>query len=323
MSPDTILITGASGFIGGAVLAHLRDAGRPVRGTARRPAPGLELAPPLDPTADWTPLLAGVDAVVHCAARVHVLRERSPDPLADFRRVNRDGTVLLAQQAAAAGVRRFVFISSIAVNGRTTPPGRSFTAADPPAPEDPYGVSKYEAETALFGIAAATGMEVVILRPPLVHGPGARGNFSTLLRAVKAGVPLPFGAVCDNRRSLVGLSNLVDLIGICIDHPTAGHQVFLAADAESPSTAALLAEVARALGVRSRLIAVPPTWLEAMCRLAGKPVLAQQLLGNLRLDIDKNREVLGWTPPVPLADEMRRTASALATRRCSVPRAEE
>lgn len=314
MPPAPILITGASGFIGGAVLARLLESARPARGTARRPAPGLEQAPELDERADWAPLLAGIDTIIHCAARVHVTRETAPDPLAAFYAVNRDGSARLARQAVAAGVRRFVFVSSIAVNGKATAPGIAFTADDPPAPADPYGVSKFEAETALRRIAAAAGMELVIIRPTLVHGPGARGNFHSLLRGVKSGLPLPLGAVRGNRRSLVGISNLVDLLITCIDHPAAAGQIFLAADAHSLSTADLLAEVARALDVPARLVSVPPAWLGALCRLGGRAALAQQLLGNLELDIGKNRDMLGWVPPLALAEEMRRTAAWFLAR---------
>ena len=194
----------------------------------------------------WTPALQGIDAVIHCAARVHVMDERAADPLAEFRAVNVEATRHLAQQAAAAGVRRFVFVSSIKVNGEETTPGRPFTADAEPQPQDPYGQSKLEAERALFEIARQTGLEVVVVRPPLVYGPGVKANFASLMRALQRRLPLPFGSI-DNRRSLVARDNLVDLLVLCTRHPAAAGQVFLVSDGEDLSTAQLCRGLSRAM----------------------------------------------------------------------------
>jgi len=215
-----------------------------------------------------------------------------------------DGTLNLAQQAVDAGVTRFIFISSIKVNGEQTSCGRVYTAEDLPAPEDAYGISKYEAEQGLLQIAADTGLEVVIIRPPLVYGPGVKGNFSSMMRVVKKGYPLPLGSI-NNKRSLVALDNLVDLIITCINHPAAANQVFLAGDGEDLSTTELLRGVAKAAGVSSRLIPVPVSVLRFVASLLGKKEVSQRLLGSLQVDISKTRDLLGWTPPLSVEDGLR------------------
>ena len=274
---------------------------RPVYRTAAQTgvAAGAVVVPSLDADTDWSAALQGVEVVLHAAARAHIMRDEALDPLAEYRRVNVAGTLNLARQAAAAGVRRFVFVSSIKVNGESTQPGRPFTADDAPAPEDAYGMSKAEAEAGLWEMARATGMELVIVRPVLVYGPGVKGNLASMMRWVRRGLPLPLGAVIGNRRSLVALDNLVDLLAVCAVHPKAANQVFLASDGEDASTARLLRLMAMAAQRPARLLPVPVALLQWGARLLGKQAVAQRLLGSLQVDIQKNRDVLGWQPPVP------------------------
>lgn len=244
--------------------------------------------------------------VIHAAARAHVMREEALDPLTEYRRVNVQGTSNLARQAAAAGVRRFVFISSIKVNGEATLPDRPFTADDAPAPEDAYGISKAEAETDLRRIAQETGMEVTIIRPPLIYGSGVKGNFSSLMNWVRRGQPLPLGGVTHNRRSLVGLDNLVDLTWVCVEHPKAANQTFLISDGEDLSTTELLMRISKALSRPARLLWVPPTLIAFMASLLGKKVISQRLLGSLQVDIRKTCELLDWKPIVAVDEGLRR-----------------
>jgi nucleoside-diphosphate-sugar epimerase len=309
-----ILVTGATGLVGKALCAALiatygvRIA---VRNTeTESQADGLDVVRgELSATADWSAAMDRVAAVVHCAARRHVTKDHFADPLAEFRRINVEGSLQLARQAAAASVKRFVFLSSIKVNGEQTVPGRPFTADQTPSPADPYGVSKMEAETALRALARETGMEVVIIRPPLVYGPAVTGVFLTMIRALWRGIPLPLGAVTANRRSLVALDNLVDLIVTCIDHPAAANQTFLVSDAEDLSTAALLRRMGQALGRPARLLPVPVGVLRLAATLLGRPGIAQRLCGSLEVDIDKTRHLLGWSPPLSVDEGLRRTAA--------------
>lgn len=317
-----VLVTGANGFVGRALVAQLLHCGRRVTAVLRGPvhASARECTSPLRtvqvgelaPVTDWRLALDGVDAVVHCAARVHVMRETAADPMAAFRRVNVDGTLQLAKQAEAAGVRRFVFISSIGVNGAETF-GAPFTPDDVPAPHSAYAQSKHEAELGLQALARESGLEVVIIRPPLVLGPGAPGNFDRLMRALHRGMPLPFGAV-HNRRSLVALGNLVSLIETCLDHPAGANQVFLVSDGKDISTTDLLNGVAAALGTRARLIRVPAAVLKAVARLTGQAQLAQQLCGSLQVDISKTRGLLGWAPVVRLDQALEEAAREFLAR---------
>ncbi len=243
--------------------------------------------------------MQGIEVVIHAAARAHIMRDEALDPLAEYRRVNVAGTLNLARQAASTGVRRFVFVSSIKVNGESTQPGRPFIADDTPAPEDAYGISKAEAEAGLWEIARATGMELVIVRPVLVYGPGVKGNLASMMRWVRRGVPLPLGAVTRNRRSLVALDNLVDFLAVCAVHPKAANQVFLISDNEDVSTAKLLQLMAIAAQRPARLLPMPVVLLQWGACLLGKQAVAQRLLGSLQVDIQKNRDLLGWQPPVP------------------------
>ena len=266
----------------------------------------------LEPSADWAVALKGVSVVVHLSARVHVLVDTCADPLAEFRRINVQGTLNLALQAAAAGVRRFVFVSSIKVNGEATQPGQPFKADDVPAPLDAYGVSKMQAEQGLRGIAQETGMEVVIIRPPLVYGPGVKANFAAMMRWLRRGVPLPLGAI-HNQRSLVALVNLVDLIVTCITHPAAANQTFLVSDGEDVSTTELLCRMGLALGCPARLIPVPVSWLKLATTLVGKQDVAQRLYGSLQVDISKTRQLLGWCPPLTLEQGLYKAAAGHLT----------
>ena len=300
LSKMPVLITGASGFIGREITNQLITHGANVRAAVRKVSKvDLErLAPTLGSQANWYPVLEGASAVIHTAARAHMLNDQSADPLAVFREVNTVGTLVLARQAAAMNVKRFVFLSSIGVNGvENTSPFREF---DLPNPVEPYAVSKLEAEKGLLEIAKETGMEVVVIRPPLVYGPNAPGNFGRLVSAVRRGVPLPLGSVTRNRRTLVGLDNLVDLILTCLHHPAAANQIFLAGDGEDISTTDLLRKIALAFQVPSRLLPFPLAWLELGASVVGKKAIVNRLCGSLQVDIGKARSLLAWSPPLSL-----------------------
>lgn len=300
------LVTGATGFVGKALSDRLREDPTNTVVETSRSRKGPELAG----DTDWSGLLAHVDCVVHAAARVHVMKESAADPLAEFRRVNVDGTLALARQAAKCGVRRFVFVSSVKVNGESTLPGRPFRETDVPAPQDSYGYSKHEAESALRELAGRTGIELVIVRPPLVYGPGVKGNFAALMRAVRRGWPLPLGAV-NNQRSLVALDNLVDLLALCVVHPKAANETFMVSDGQDVSTTELVRGIAEALARPARLIPVPPLLLRVGGAMAGRGEAVQRLCGNLQVDIGKAESVLSWTPQVAVAEGLRRAAAGL------------
>lgn len=311
-----ILVTGASGFVGGALCASLVNHS-PLRISVRDKSK-TELFANVDifeasisPDQDWTSALFGVSVVVHCAARVHVMSEEVADPLFEFRRVNVDGTLNLARQASEAGVRRFVFISSIKVNGECTDLGHPFTADQIPVPSDPYGVSKHEAEMGLRALSEETGMEVVIIRSPLVYGPGVKANFLSMMNWLRRGIPLPLGGVTKNRRSFVFIDNLVSLIIACINHPAAANQTFLVSDDEDLSTAGLLDRMALALGCPSKLITIPTALITIGARLIGRSDISQRLCGSLQVDINKTKGFLGWSPPVSANEGFRQTASHL------------
>jgi nucleoside-diphosphate-sugar epimerase len=308
-----ILVTGSSGFIGTRIVSRLAvDSSWQIQAASRqqcdfsnanvRTIKHGELSVDLD----WRDALKNIDCVIHLAARVHVMKDNTADPLAKFRRVNVQATTRLAEQAAVAGVRRFIYLSSIKVNGEFTRPGQAFTAEMAPAPQEPYSISKLEAEQSLHDVAKAYGLEVVVIRPPLVYGPGVKANFATLMRAVQRGWPLPLGAAV-NQRSLVALDNLVDFIFTCITHPQAANQTFLVSDGQDLSTTELLRGIAQAAGVPALLFPVPMWALQAGASLLGKGDALQRLCGNLQIDISKARNLLGWTPPVSVSEGLRRT----------------
>ena len=315
-----IFVTGATGFVGRALCRYMIDQGNELMCATRNGPPNMPAAHPRSPRVSWEGIptvdgntdwrLSGlrIDTIVHLAARVHVLRETRSNPLNEFRRVNVDGSLNLARQAAAAGVRRFVYISSIKVNGEGS--RNAYRESDIPSPEDAYGISKWEAEQGLLAIAHETDMEVVIVRPPLVYGPGVKGNFSALVKLVKKGVPLPLGAV-SNERSLVALDNLVDFIGLCADRdkaPRAANEIFLIADGESVSTSELLRRIAQAYHKKAVLIPVPVSWMHLGSRVLGKRALADRLLGDLTVDCTKARDQLGWTPVVSMDSQLQKMA---------------
>jgi nucleoside-diphosphate-sugar epimerase len=313
--PSRLLITGASGFIGRALTLQAVARGLPLRIALRRPdvdlAARFETAriSGLDADTEWGAALDGVAVVAHCAARAHVLREVSSDPLAEFRRVNVQGTLNLARQAIRAGVRRFIFISSIGVNGSETHL-EPFTADDVAAPSSPYAQSKYEAESGLRLLSKEAGLELVVIRPPLVYGPGAKGNFEIMIRWIERGIPLPLGAI-HNKRSLVALDNLVDLVLLCLQHPAASNQTFLVSDGEDLSTTELLRRLGQALRKPVRLVPVPSMLLKAAAFIAGKSDIAQKLIGSLQVDSSHTRKLLNWSPPVSVSEGLSRVAAAI------------
>ena len=307
-----VLVSGSNGFVGRALCTQAVACGLAVRGVTRTSCNlpkgvGGVVVSSIDGNTDWREVLTGCEVVVHLAARVHVMQETTADPLTEFRRVNVQGTLNLARQSAAAGVRRFVFVSSVKVNGEATQLGSPFKADDVPAPLDAYGVSKMEAEQGLRELAAQTGMEVVIIRPPLVYGPGVKANFAAMMRWLQRGVPLPLGAI-HNQRSLVALDNLVDLIVLCLKHPAAANQIFLVSDGEDVSTTELLRRMGQAMGRPARLLPVPQSWLRYTAAMVGKPDVAQRLCGSLQVDISKTRQLLGWVPPLSLDEGLKRAA---------------
>lgn len=310
MTSLKVLVTGASGFVGKALVFHLLGDKRftPVaamRDSARLRAPCSVVEYDLDAPTEL-PGLTDIHVVVHAAARVHVINEKSVDALGEFRRVNVLGTLNLARRAAESGVKRFIFISSIKVNGESTPPGKPFTADDIPAPVDPYSVSKHEAEEGLRRLADETGMEVVIIRPPLIYGPGVKANFLSMLRWLDRGFPLPLGAI-RNQRSLVAIENFLDLITVCITCPAAANQTFLVSDGEDLSTTQLLHYLADALNSKCRILPVPQEVLRFALRVLGQEKIAQRLCGSLQVDISHTRERLGWTPPVDMKTAILQT----------------
>ena len=306
-----IAVTGANGFVGAALLDELAKAGLPARAFVREPStvprlPRTCVTSLLDRTG-WSAALQDCRAVIHCAARVHVTREYAKDPLTDFRKINVDLTLDLARQAAEVGLKRFVYVSTIGVNGGYTD-ASPFTEHDDPHPQTPYAVSKWEAEQGLIKLSAETGMATVIVRPPLVYGAGAPGNFGFLVAMLRRGWPLPLGAVTRNRRSYVALPNLVDLLLKVSDHPAAANQVFLVSDGEDLSTADLLRRLGQALGRPARLLPVPVGMLKLGATLVGRPDLYQRLCGSLQVDIGKTRQLLSWTPVLTVDEGLRRAA---------------
>lgn len=306
-----MMVTGANGFVGHALCteALLRDMSviGVIRDGAQLPT-GVQAAivSNIDGTTDWQHALSGRDVVIHLAARVHVMRETSDNPLAEFRRLNVAGTEHLARSAAAAGVKRFVYVSSIKVNGEETLNGEAYTEQSNAAPQDPYGVSKWEAEQALQRVSKETGLEVVIVRPPLVYGAGVKGNFAQMISVVARGMPLPFASV-NNKRSLIYVKNLVDALMLCATHQAAPGNTYLVSDGEDVSTSDLLRKLASAMGKPSRLFPCPIVLLKVAARMFGKSDQVARLLGSLQVDSNKIRRELGWVPPFSLSDGLKAT----------------
>ncbi|MEZ5707406.1 MAG: SDR family oxidoreductase [Burkholderiaceae bacterium] len=311
-----VAVTGANGFVGRAVCKALTASKHTVRPLIRHPDevawPEAMSVGAIDARTDWKEALSGIDCVVHCAARVHVMEETEADPLAAFRAVNVLGTRHLAQEAARSGVKRFIFLSTLKVHGESTRPGHPFRVSDPACPSDPYGLSKWEGEQAVMAVAQHSHMACVVIRPPLVYGPGVKANFARLLKVVSQGIPLPLGGI-DNRRSMVNLGNLTDLIAVCTQHPAAAGQTFLVSDGQDVSTPELLRCMGRALGKPARLVAVPPAWLQLIGRLSGRQAQIDRLTGSLQVDIGHTTEVLGWKPRTNLYQAMQELVQAEKT----------
>lgn len=306
-----ILITGSNGFLGKHLVHRLQRS--PITLLDRKLSSYSEhccYQAELNGSADYKEALHGIETVVHLAARVHVMDDDECVPLEAYRLVNTSGTANLARQAANAGAKRFIFVSSIKVNGEKTMPGSPFRVEDEHAPEDDYGLSKSEAELQLFEIGKETGMEIVIVRPTLVYGAGVKANFASLMNLVSKGIPLPFGCIKDNRRSLVSVTNLVDLIVTCIDHPKAANQIFLVSDDHDVSTSEMVAQMAKALGKPQWQIPVPPWGYKLAGKLFRKQNVVDRLLGSLQVDITHTKETLNWTPPQTLEAGFQETADA-------------
>lgn len=310
MEPRTVLVTGATGFVGRVVCDRLRGDGWRVHATGHRNVSGDVLAVPLGPDTDWSAIAADCDAVVHLGARAHVLDQGVS--LAEFRAVNTAGSLALAEAAARAGVGRLVFMSSIAVHGDTG--NEVLSETDELRPTTPYGISKLEAEQGLGKIAAGSGMELTVLRPPLVYGPGVGARFRQLLEWASRGVPLPLDAV-RNRRSLVGVHNLADAVSAALVHPAAAGRTYLVADNEIVSTPDLIRELALGMGKRARLWPVDPGLLRMAARLAGRLEALEKLTGSLVVDASLLRTELSWRPPLSMRDGLAETARWFASQR--------
>ena len=311
-----ILVTGATGFIGEAVLQKLKDDRHKnivalVRELSDKLCPEIPqiITGDLGSKTDYSEALNNVDIIIHSAARAHIMDDAVADPLTEFRKVNTDGTLTLAHQAVTSGVKRFIFISSIKVNGEETQPNNSFRPDDIFTSTDPYGISKQEAEQGLLALAKVTGLEVVIIRPPLVYGPGVRANFAAMMQWVEKGRPLPLKSI-KNQRSLIALDNLVSFIIHCINHPKAANEVFLVSDNEDVSTPELLQKVAKALNKKARLLPVPIFMMSFAAKLIGKGAVMNRLFGSLQIDSSKARNLLGWEPVISMDDQLKKTADA-------------
>jgi nucleoside-diphosphate-sugar epimerase len=311
----TILVTGVSGFVGNKLFSELLIRKRVTLGTIRSRSYAYLtsvlrkhccLIENIEANMDWSDIVSGVNTIVHCAARTP--HTNNSDVSAGYFAVNVEGVKNLAEQAAAFGVKRFIFLSSIKVNGEQTALGSRFTSEDNSFPEGAYGISKWEAEQALHQVSARTGLEVVIIRPPLIYGPNVKGNFLSMLRWVHRGIPLPLGAI-HNQRSLLGIDNLIDLIITCIDHPAAANQVFLASDDQDLTTTELLRYLSTTMGKPSRLLPVPASLLRIGGELIGREDIIRRLIGNLQIDISRTKSMLDWTPPLSATDGLRKTVN--------------
>lgn len=309
-----VLVTGASGFVGSPLCRHLSQSGINVRAVVRNPS--IPVVPPaewetfvlgeINESTDWRQALTGVDVVIHAAARVHVMRDRSEDPLAEFRRVNTTGTEHLARQAARLGVQRVVYLSSIKVNGENTEPFAPFRETDSPNPQDPYGISKLEGEVALKNVASETGLEVVIVRPPLVYGPHVRGNVATMLSLAYRGIPLPLGSIA-NSRSFLAVENLCSFLHQCITSPAAAGETFLVSDGRALSTPELFRLLSAGMGKRARLYSIPDRLLKTVCTVGGLRNIYRRLCQSLVVDARKATELLGWQAPMAAERALEQT----------------
>ncbi len=306
----TVLITGANGFIGSSLSEHLFRIGIPIRIAVRsiiRSQNNFEAYEigNISGQTNWFSVLQNVEQVIHLVARVHIMHDKCSDPLAEYRKINVDATCNLARQAAMAGVKRFIYLSSIKVNGEFTKPGYPFEANQVMTPQGPYAISKYEAELQLRQISIETGMDIVIIRPPLVYGRMVKANFYSLMILIKRGIPLPFAGISSNRRSLVSLDNLVDLITICLFHPAAANETFLVSDGHDLSTSDLLKQISKALGTDIKLFYVPSALLILLTTLLKKKDIYQRLSGSLQVDISKTQKLLDWSPPLSVEEGLR------------------
>jgi len=311
----SVLLTGSSGFLGKNLLHAIIVKGDEFKLLNRNLLGNIAiekqiLVDDFKTISHSNNMFSDVDVLVHCAARVHVMSDSSLSPLDEFREVNTYGTLNLARQAAVSGIKRFIFISSIKVNGESTKLGEPFKFDDDFVPTDPYGLSKYEAEVGLRKIAIETGMEVVIIRPPLVYGPGVKANFASMMKWMNKGLPLPLGGIKGNKRSLVSVDNLVDLIIACIEHPKAANQTFLVSDDADVSTSQLLSNIAKAFNVPNRLLPIPSSWFILAAKLIGKPAISERLCGSLQVDVSKTKQLLNWYPRYSSAECMKKTADA-------------
>ncbi|AYV21210.1 MULTISPECIES: NAD-dependent epimerase/dehydratase family protein [Vibrio] len=299
ISVNNIAVTGASGFLGKALVRTLKQSPKytPVP-MIRKGCANDTIEIDLSTSFEVAKALRAqqVEVLVHCAARAHILNDAAQSPINEYREVNTHATIRLAQQAAAAGVKRFIFISTAKVNGERSELGHPMTEFVVRSPIDPYAISKYEAEVALAGLAEDTGMEIVIIRPPLVYGSGVKANFAALMKLSQTALPLPFGAI-DNQRSLISLENLIDIICCCLEHPSAANQTFLVSDDDDVSTTELIKELANAYENRIKLLPIPTSILGGLLKVLGKKNIAERMFGNLQFDISHAKQTLNWTPP--------------------------
>jgi nucleoside-diphosphate-sugar epimerase len=305
-----VLVTGATGFVGSHLCSALRDDGYFVRAATRTVSDRQDAVKIGDicEDTDWSDALDKMKYVVHLAARVHIMQDKAADPLAAFRAINVAGTARLARAAAQAGVRRFIYVSSIKVNGeKTGTSGPYFSEQNMPQPLDPYGVSKWEAEQAVMQISAETGMEYTIVRPPLIYGAHVKGNFLTMLGWLNRGIPLPLGSI-NNRRSLIGIGNFVNFLMVCLKHPNAANELFLVSDDEDLSTPDLIRRLGQALGSHPLLLPCPDLLLRLPARILGKEEVVNRLVDSLQIDIRKAKDLLHWQPPVSVDEGLRETA---------------